>query len=159
MLILGWALFYFYRPVAIKTLFWIYIMSGFWLWISGRPSFHIGASGIIYGLTAFLFFSGFFRREKKVSALSLLVIFLYGSMWWGIFPVKEGVSWEGHLWGALAGLILAIIFRKQGPQKPKYQWEIDEMIEEEIIKEQIKYDTTDAVDIEYEFIPSTKKKG
>src|SRR5690554_2209889 len=123
MLILGWALFKFYPTLAIKTLVWIYLMGGMWLWISGRSSYHIGASGIVYGLATFLFFSGWFRREKSVAALSLLVAFMYGSMWWGVLPVDPTVSWEGHLWGALAGVVLAFIYRKKGPQKQVYQWE------------------------------------
>jgi len=126
MLILGWALFKFYPTLAIKTLIWIYLMGGIWLWISGRPSYHIGASGIVYGLATFLFFSGWMRREKRVAALSLLVAFLYGGMWWGVLPVDPSMSWEGHFWGALAGLVLAFVYRKKGPQKPVYQWELEE---------------------------------
>ena len=126
MLVLGWALFRFYPTLAFKTLFWVMIISGIWLWISGRPSYHIGASGIVYGLAAFLFLSGWLRREKKVAALSLLVAFLYGSMWWGMLPVDPTISWEGHFWGAIAGFSLAFLYRKQGPQKPVYDWELEE---------------------------------
>ncbi len=129
LLVLGWALFTFYRGVAFKTLFWIYIISGIWLWISARPSIHIGASGVVYGLAAFLFLSGWLRREKKVAALSLLVAFLYGGLWWGVLPVDPKISWEGHLWGAVAGFSLAFLYRKQGPRKPEYQWEHDEELE------------------------------
>lgn len=129
LLVLGWALFTFYRSLAFKTLFWVLLISGVWLWISGRPSTHIGASGVVYGLATFLFFSGWFRREKKVAALSLLVAFLYGGLWWGVLPVDPTISWEGHLWGALAGLALAVVYRKQGPRKPEYEWEHDEELE------------------------------
>ena len=131
LLVLGWALFRFYRSLAWKTVFWIWLMSGLWLWIAGRSSYHIGASGIIYGLAAFLFISGWLRREKRVAAVSLLVAFLYGGMWWGVLPVKPDVSWEGHLWGAIAGILVAIALRKQGPQKPKYSWEFEEEEEDE----------------------------
>ena len=55
--------------------------------------------------------------------LSLLVVFLYGSLVWGVFPVKEGISWEGHLWGAVIGFVLAIFYRKYGEQPKKYTWE------------------------------------
>src|SRR5690554_741797 len=144
MLILGWALFKFYPTLAVKTLIWIYLMGGLWLWISGRPSYHIGASGIVYGLATFLFFSGWIRREKSVAALSLLVAFLYGSLWWGVLPVDRAVSWEGHLWGALAGVVLAFIYRKQGPQKKIYQWEkeddeidLSQFSSEDVIYEEI----------------------
>jgi membrane associated rhomboid family serine protease len=126
LLVLGWALFYFYPSLAWKTIFWIWLSSGIWLWISGRGSFHIGASGIVYGLAAFLFLSGWIRREKRVASLSLLIAFLYGSMWWGVLPVDPSISWEGHLWGALAGFVLAWVFRKEGIQKKDYKWDEEE---------------------------------
>ncbi len=125
-LILGWALYKFYPTLATRSLMSIWIISGFWLWVSGRPSFHIGASGIVYGLAAFLFLSGWLRFEKRVAALSLLVAFVYGSLWWGVLPVDPTISWEGHFWGALAGFAMAVYFRKQGPQKPTYQWELED---------------------------------
>lgn len=130
MLVLGWALFKVYPTLAYRTLFWIYILGGVCLWITGRPSYHIGASGIVYGLAGFLFFSGVWRREKEVAALSLLIAFVYGSMWWGVLPVDPSKSWEGHLWGGLAGFLLAFLYRKKGGPQPKvYQWEIDEQKE------------------------------
>jgi len=130
LLVLGWALFYFYPTLAWKTIGWIWLISGVWLWISGRSSFHIGASGIVYGLASFLFLSGWLRREKRVASLSLLIAFLYGSMWWGVLPVDPKISWEGHLWGAVAGFALAWVFRKQGPQRKNYHWDEEETDEE-----------------------------
>ena len=131
-LVLGTMLYYFYRPVASKTLLWIYLMSGVWLWIGGRPNFHIGASGIVYALFGFLFFSGLLRRHLKLMALSMLVVFLYGSLVWGIFPVDHQISYEGHLFGLLAGIVVAIVYRNQGPQPPKYSWDL---VEEEEVPE------------------------
>ena len=126
-MVLGTMLFYSYRQVAIKTVLWVYLMSGVWLWIAGRTNFHIGASGIVYALFGFLFISGLIRKHLKLMALSFLVIFLYGSLVWGIFPMDEKVSWEGHMFGLLAGVIVAIVYRKQGPEKPKYSWDfVDE---------------------------------
>jgi membrane associated rhomboid family serine protease len=159
MLVLGWALFKFYRPVAFKTLIGIYILSGIWLWISGRPSYHIGASGVIYGMATFLFISGWIRREKKVAALSLLVAFLYGGMWWGVLPVDPTISWEGHFWGALAGIALAFLYRKQGPTKPKYQWEIDEEKEIAMAEAQQHGDLDSSVYITYNFIPNSNSEA
>jgi membrane associated rhomboid family serine protease len=130
MLVLGWMLFKFYKPIAVKTLLGIWLISGVWLWISGRESYHIGASGLVYGLAAFLFLSGLLRREKGVASLSFVVVFLYGSLWWGVLPVDPGISWEGHLWGGIAGLSLAIVYRKQGPQRRVYQWELEDDEEE-----------------------------
>lgn len=127
LLVLGTMLYYFYRPIASKTLLWVYLMSGVWLWIGGRPNFHIGASGIVYALFGFLFFSGGLRKHLKLMALSMLVVFLYGSLVWGIFPVDHQISYEGHSFGLLAGIVVAIVYRKQGPQPPKYSWDfVDE---------------------------------
>ncbi len=120
-------LFYSYREIAWKVLILIYFLSGLWVWFLGDPgSVHIGASGVVYGLAAFLFTSGIIRREKTLMAITLLVAFLYGGLIWGVFPQffpKERISWEGHLMGLLAGTILAIYFRKVGPQRPRYDWE------------------------------------
>ena len=125
-LFLGAILFYFYRPVAYKVFFLIYFISNIWLWALGRPSYHIGASGIVYGLATFIFFSGIFRRHIPLMVLSLLVTFLYGSLVWGIFPISYRISFEGHLTGAAAGLILAIIYKKEGTQRKKYEWDEEE---------------------------------
>ncbi len=124
--ILFWMLFYHYRIIATKSLVFIWIFTGLGLWVLGRDSYHIGMSSIIYGLSAFLTFSGFFRKSLRVAGISLLVIFLYGSMVWGIFPIKEGISWEGHLSGLTAGVIAALIFRKSPPQPHKMTYEIEE---------------------------------
>jgi membrane associated rhomboid family serine protease len=134
-LVLGWALYKFYPTLATRSLISIWVISGIWLWISGRPSFHVGASGIVYGLAAFLFLSGWLRLEKRVAALSLLVAFVYGSLWWGVLPVDPTISWEGHFWGALAGFAMAVYFRKKGPQKPIYQWELEDEVEMQIVEQ------------------------
>lgn len=123
LLVLGAGLFYFYKSLAWRVVAGIYILSGFWLWLGGRESFHIGASGLVYGLTTFLFFSGVLRRETRLMALSLLVVFLYGGMVWGLFPLFRGMSWEAHLFGSLAGILFAFVYRKEGPQRKVYQWE------------------------------------
>lgn len=164
LLVLTTCLFYFYRPIAFQTFGLIYILSGIWIWISARENYHIGASGILYGLAAFLFFSGIIRKEKRVIALSMLVAFLYGGMVWGVLPIQERISWEGHLWGSVAGAVLAWLFRKKGVQRQIYQWEIDELLEKEALKaaaeteEQtvIEQDTIhQPYDITYEYV--TKK--
>lgn len=115
LLVLSVALFYFYRPISYKIFFLIYIISGICVWTGGRAAFHIGASGIIYGIAAFIFFSGVIRRDTRLSAIALIIVFLYGSMIWGIFPLNPGISWESHLWGAIAGVILSVVYRKYGP--------------------------------------------
>ena len=129
------AMIHFYDKLAYAIYILIHIISGVLLWFIGREVMHIGASGIVYGLASFMFFSGLFRRNTQLLAFSLLITFLYGSMVWGIFPetVKKGVSWEGHLSGAIVGFLVAIIFIKQGPQRKKYDWEEDENQYEEYI--------------------------
>ena len=122
---------FFYKGIAKEVFLWSWLMSGLWLWAIGRPSFHIGASGLLYALASFLFFSGFIRKHTKLMSISMFVVFLYGGMVWGIFPMKKYISWEGHLAGALAGLILAYWFKDSGPPKQVYQYEIDELLEEQ----------------------------
>lgn len=106
-------LYYFYRKHFYFIIVLIWLLSGFWTWILARDGIHIGASAIIYGLTSFLFFSGIFIRNKSLVAISLLVVFLYGSLIWGIFPFFPHVSWEGHLSGFLSGIILSIYFKNE----------------------------------------------
>ncbi|MFN8154791.1 MAG: rhomboid family intramembrane serine protease [Bacteroidia bacterium] len=121
--ILSAMLFYFYRDISWKVLFLSWILSGFWLWLGGRPPVHVGASGVVYGLASFIFFSGVWRRERRMMAVSMTVVFLYGGMVWGLFPFFKDVSWEGHLFGGLSGLLLSWAYRKEGPQRVVYDWE------------------------------------
>jgi|SRR5690554_3588773 len=131
LLILGWALFYFYRSLAFRVVFWTYLLSGLYTWISARTNYHIGASGLVYSLFGFIFISGFLRRYTPLISISFLVAFLYGSLVWGILPWDEGVSFEGHFWGLFIGLVLAVFYRKKGPQRKKYSWELEAEYEEE----------------------------
>ncbi|MEA1873398.1 MAG: rhomboid family intramembrane serine protease [Bacteroidota bacterium] len=119
-------LFYFYPKLAFRIMGISWITIGVLVWLTGRPSIHVGASGIIYALAAFLFLSGIIRRHYQLMAVSLIVVFLYGSMIWGILPGQLGISWESHLAGMLVGLGLAFYYRKQGPQRPKPSWETEE---------------------------------
>ena len=114
-LVLGWALMYFYPRNAGPVVLVSWLVSGLWVWISARGNYHIGASGVVYGLAAFLFFSGVFRRQRTLMALSLLVVFLYGSMVWGVFPIVPRISWESHLWGGVAGTFMAWLYRHVPP--------------------------------------------
>lgn len=129
-LVLGTLLFYVYRPIAWKIFILTYLITGFWVWVLGRESYHIGASGVVYGLASFLFFSGIFRKDGRLLAITFLVAFLYGSMIWGLFPElfpKKNISWESHLMGMIAGIILAVFFKNEGgPLTKRYSWEIEE---------------------------------
>ena len=131
--VLGTALFYFYRSISFRVFFGIWILSGIWVWFGGRPSWHIGASGVIYGLSSFLFVSGLIRKDSRLAALALIVTFLYGSMIWGVFPdffpKEKNISWEGHLGGAIGGLIMALYYRNSGPVRKQYSWELEEEAE------------------------------
>ena len=137
LLIQIWLLFYFYKNIAFPAFIYLWLLSGFITWIIGRSSYHIGASGLVFALLFFLFFSGVLRRYIPLIAVSLVVAFIYGSTIWSMFPIAEfidvNISWEGHLSGALSGLIIAVIFRKQGPRRPTDIW-VDEDEDDEIIE-------------------------
>jgi membrane associated rhomboid family serine protease len=122
------ALFYFYSEVALKVFVWTFFLTGFLVWAAGREAWHIGASGLVYGLASFLFFSGIIRKYFRLIALSLLIVFLYGSMVWGIFPgIYKNVSWESHMLGFFSGVVLAVWYKNEGPQRPVVEWmEVEE---------------------------------
>ncbi len=117
------ALFYFYHKIAWKVVLLGILLSGLITWSIGRPSYHIGASGLIYVLASFIFFKGVFVKHYRLVALSLVVVFIYGSLLWYIFPVKEGISWEGHLGGFITGLFLALVLQAKVPEPRRYDWE------------------------------------
>lgn len=111
-IMLGLGLFYFYHRIAITVFILIYLITGLWVWIAGREAYHIGASGLVYGILSFLMISGFMRRNPGTLAISFIVLFLYGgSFITGVFPGSEHISWESHLMGALAGVLCAVIFK------------------------------------------------
>ena len=123
LLVFSAALFYFYRSIRWKVLIYGLLLTGFLTWLIGRPSLHIGASGVIYMLTAFLMFRGIISKQYQLTALSFGVIFLYGSFIWYIFPTDPKISWEGHLSGFMVGVVFAFIFNKQTLPKKKYAWQ------------------------------------
>lgn len=120
MAVLGSLLFSSYREIAFRVFFLIYMLTGIWVWMFARPAYHIGASGIVYGLWSFVLLSGFLRKRNDLIVLSFLVAFLYGSMFWGLFPIFPDVSFEAHISGMLAGIMCAIYYLRQGPQPVKY---------------------------------------
>jgi membrane associated rhomboid family serine protease len=139
LLILGWAMFYFYRSLAPKVILYSFLLAGLYTWISARPAYHIGASGLVYALFGFLFISGFLRKYVPLVALSFLVAFLYGSLIWGILPWDKGISWEGHFWGLLVGVVLALFYRKQGPQRKEFVWPDEDEEEDSILGEYVDF--------------------
>ncbi len=128
--LLGAALVYYYPKESLKIFIQLWLITGFWVWLFARgTSFHVGASGVVYALASFHFTNGLIKREPRLMAFGLLVIFLYGSMIWGFFPdffPKKNISWESHLMGAIAGFALALYYRKSGPQPKQYEWEDEE---------------------------------
>lgn len=131
MILLGTASIYFYRNVAYKMFFIIWLADGLGVWIFGRYSYHIGASGLVYGLASFLFISGLLRRNKGLLSLSFVVALLYGGLVWGILPQLVHLSWESHLFGLVSGMILAVVFRNQGPgNDPLPDWYNEEDTED-----------------------------
>tara|TARA_R100000935_G_scaffold44696_2_gene67682 strand:+ start:115455 stop:116237 length:783 start_codon:yes stop_codon:yes gene_type:complete len=131
LVVLGTALFYFYRTIRWKVFFLGFVLTGLLTWLIGRPAFHIGGSGIVYLLASFLFFKGIFSKQYQLTALALVVVFVYGSLLWYLFPIDPKISWEGHLSGFLVGLVLALLFKKNPVENKKFEWEKDTYKEEE----------------------------
>lgn len=123
------SLYFFYHKIANKVLIFGVIISGLLTWLIARPANHIGASGVIYFLVSFIFFSGIFRKYYRLIALSLTVVFLYGSMIWYVLPVEERISWEGHLSGFITGIVFAVLFKKIGPQPESFEFTPNEEFE------------------------------
>ncbi len=129
LLILGTSLIHTYPRSAIHAIPLIYVLSGLGVWLFARPVYHIGASGLTYGMMIFIFVIGILRRDRFSIALSMIVFFLYGSMIYGIapflVPTDRTISFEYHFFGAVTGLILAFIMKGRDPQLPekKYSWE------------------------------------
>ena len=115
LLVLGWLTVYFYPKASGRVVLVSWIATGLWVWAVGRESHHIGASGVVYALAGFVFFSGVIRRRIALMAVSLIVVFLYGSMWWGVLPIQPGVSWESHLFGGVVGSFMAWYYRRVPP--------------------------------------------
>lgn len=107
-----WGTSYLYHRIRFPVLIMSMLAPGVVVWFWDDPSMHLGASGWVYALLAFIFWSGLFRRHPRSIALSLIIVFLYGGMIWRILPLEEGISWQSHLAGAIAGFLLAFAYRK-----------------------------------------------
>lgn len=124
--ILLFMLIYFYRRISYRIFFQMYFLAGLCVWLAGREAWHIGASGVVYAMAAFHFVSGVIRNDTRLLTLSVVVVFLYGGMIWGIFPINPDISWEGHLWGAVSGVALALYYRRYIIRREKFDWEMEE---------------------------------
>ena len=120
---------YLYPNSALRVIPAVWLGSGALAWFFARPSMHIGASGLIYGLLAYVFVSGILKRDMRSISVSLLVGFLYGSMIWGVLPTRPRMSWEMHLTGAVVGVLMAFVY-KHWDRVPlvRYDWEDDDSV-------------------------------
>jgi membrane associated rhomboid family serine protease len=109
------AIFYFYNRIAVEVFILIYLVTGFWVWVFAREAYHIGSSGIVYGLATFLFFSGILRRDARSMAVALIIAFIHGGMLQGLVPTHDSISWESHVMGTTTGIVCSIYFRKAQP--------------------------------------------
>ena len=120
-------LFSFYPKFTFRILLYIIIVAGLGIWLFARPNYHIGASILVYGLAAFEFLSGIILKKRKLMALSLVIVLLYGGLWVGLLPLDPHVSFEGHIAGALAGASAVLWYRRRiGLLKPPKEKEDDE---------------------------------
>ncbi len=121
-------IFLFYRRVAYLSFVLIYLLTGAAVWLFAREVFHIGASGVVYGLISFIFWSGIFRRNIKSIVLSLIIVVMYSGILIGVVPNQDGISWESHLFGAIVGMFVAYLLRKliERDEQPKRDPWIDD---------------------------------
>jgi membrane associated rhomboid family serine protease len=120
----GAAMLFLYPRSSLRVLPAVYLGPGVLVWLFGRSSAHIGASGLVYGLVSYVLVAGLLRRDRRAIAASLLVVFMYGSLAWGVLPIQPGVSWETHLAAAGIGVLLALAFRRLDvPPRKRYTWE------------------------------------
>jgi membrane associated rhomboid family serine protease len=101
----------YYPSIAYRVFVGLYVLTGVLVWSFARQVYHIGASGVLYALVSFIFWSGIFRKSKKSSFLAFGILSIYGTMFEGVLPKTPGVSWESHLYGAVIGFIMAYFFK------------------------------------------------
>ena len=124
LLVLGTTMLYLYPQSSPRVLPAIYFGPGVAVWLFAGGSSHIGASGLVYGLASYIFFAGLIRHDRRAVAAALLVAFMYGTLVWGVLPIRHGVSWETHLAAAVIGVALAIALRRfDVPPRKRYSWE------------------------------------
>ena len=124
LVVVGATMLFLYPNSALRVLPAVYFGPGIVVWVLGRDSVHFGASGLVYGLVAYVLAAGLLRRDRRAIAASLIVYFMYGSLVWGLLPTQVGVSWETHLAATLIGVAFAIVLRRLDvPPRKRYVWE------------------------------------
>ncbi len=119
--ILTLSLLTFYKEKWLLITIYSIVLGGLAVWLlsfRGEATNHIGASGVIFSYIAFLMASGLFRRTFKSFSVGIIIFFLYGgTLFFGVIPSTPGVSWEGHLYGAIAGILIAWVFRNTNKEE------------------------------------------
>jgi membrane associated rhomboid family serine protease len=124
LVVLGTAMLHLYPRASPIVLPAVYLGPGAAVWLLARGGSHIGASGIVYGMFAYVLVAGLMRRDRRAIATSLLVCFLYGALVWGVLPIEVHMSWETHLAAAVIGAALALALRDRDiPMRRRYSWE------------------------------------
>jgi membrane associated rhomboid family serine protease len=126
------ALFYYFRTHAYRIFFTIYFATGLWVWVYARASYHIGMSGVVYGVTVFLLISSIIRKNRYLSYFGLFIIFYFGSMLWGLLPINPSVSHESHIMGSIAGVVCAVYFKNIGLKNDTYTWQQNPSSDDEV---------------------------
>lgn len=131
MLLLTTLTFSVYPRSALRAVLLIWLLSGLGTWLFGRESTHIGASGLAHGLMFFLFTLGALRRDRPAVATAMIAFFMYGGMLLSVLPGDPAISWESHLFGAVSGVLAALIWRRRDPAPPRkrYSWEDEDEYE------------------------------
>lgn len=156
-------LFFFYDKIALKALLYVYLLTGITVWIIAREAYHIGASGVIYGIASFILFSGLLRKNQSSLALSFVVLLLYGGMFYGVLPQDGHISWESHLMGLLSGLIVALVLKNDFAGQAELKLSFERLEEEEDEENNIHRENTEITftintqDFLYQYTPKVIK--
>lgn len=157
LIVLGTAMIYFYRNLSYKVFLWVWVLDGVGVWLMGRPVYHIGASGLVYGMAGFVFTSGVIRKNRNLLALALAVVVMYGGLIWGIYPLENGISWEAHLFGLLAGIFCAVYYKPYGPPNDAIpEWMKNENYFDE--QENLSEENKDSIKIVYHYHDKEEKQ-
>lgn len=142
LLVLGSALMYGYPKSRFKVIVITWIGSGLGVWLFGRESNHLGASGLAHGLFFYVFVVSILRRDARSVALMMIAFFMYGTMVLTIFPTEPNISYEAHFFGGLSGFIAALIWWRKDPQlkRKTYSWENPDEPDDPQIARQLSHD-------------------
>jgi len=130
-----------------RALLFIWLAAGLGTWLIGRPSFHLGASGITHGMMLFVFIAGLLRRDRPAVAAALIAFFLYGGMLMTVFPREEGISWEYHLSGAVAGTLAAVLWFRRDPVPPRKRYSWEDEVEPQPLDDELEPPSPDEVPV------------